>query len=288
MTRNVVEEAMATWNALKSRRMRTLVVTAVVMAGTPLAAHDMWIEPATFSPDTGQIVGVRLKVGQDLLGDPLPRDPRLINEFVVQDAAGRQPLVGRDGSDPAGFFRVTTPGLLIIGYRSNPSAIEQTAEKFNQYPKEEGLEAIAALRARRNQTGAKARELFSRCAKSLLVSGSPSKAQVDRALGFTLELIAERNPYGLNSGQELPVRLIYENRPLTGALVVAMNRLHPSEKQTARTDDAGRARFKLDQNGMWLIKAVHMVEAPAGADADWISYWASMTFELKDAPGRVS
>ena len=279
---------MNTRNAVPFRRLSGIIVVAAAMSGATLVAHDMWIEPGTFSPDTGQIVGVRLRVGQDLLGDPLPRDPRLINEFVVQDATGRQALVGRDGSDPAGFFRIATPGLLVVGYRSNPSAIEQTADKFNQYLKEEGLEAIAALRAQRNQTGAKARELFSRCAKSLLVSGPPSKAQGDRALGFTLELVAERNPYALNAGQEMPVRLIYENRPLRGALVVAMNRLHPWEKLTARTDEAGRASFKLHQNGMWLIKAVHMVEAPAGADADWVSYWASMTFELKDGPGRVS
>jgi uncharacterized GH25 family protein len=279
---------MNTRNAGPFRRLSGVIVMAVAISGATVAAHDMWVEPATFFPGTGQIVGVRLRVGQDLLGDPLPRDPRLINEFVVQDATGRQPLVGRDGSDPAGFFRIATPGLLIIGYRSNPSAIEQTADKFNQYLKEEGLEAIAALRAQRSQTGAKARELFSRCAKSLLVSGSPSKAQGDRALGFTLELVAERNPYALNAGQEMPVRLIYENRPLAGALVVAMNRLHPSEKLTARTDEAGRAHFQLHQNGMWLIKAVHMVEAPEGADADWVSYWASMTFELKDGPGRVS
>jgi uncharacterized GH25 family protein len=270
------------------RILRPLVVVAVAMCGARLHAHDMWIEPATFFPDTGQMVGVRLRVGQDFLGDPLPRDPRLINEFVVQDAAGRQPLVGRDGSDPAGFLRIATPGLQIIGYRSNPSPVEQTAEKFNQYLKEEGLDAIAALRAQRNQTGASARELFSRCAKSLVVSGASGKTQGDRVLGFTLELVAERNPYALDAGQELPVRLNYENRPLAGALVVAMNRLRPWEKLTARSDQAGRVRFKLHENGMWLIKAVHMVDAPAGTDADWISYWASMTFEVKNGPGRVS
>jgi hypothetical protein len=33
-----------------------------------------------------------------------------------------------------------------------------------------------------------------------------------------------------------------------------------------------------------------MVEAPAGANADWVSYWASLTFELKEAvaAGRAS
>src|SRR2546427_2224787 len=190
-------------------------------------------------------------------------------------------LFGRNGTDPAGFLRVAMPGLLVIGYRSNPSAIELAAEKFNQYLKEEGLDAVAALRARRKATGARAHELFSRCAKSLVLSGSPSQAQGDRLLGFTLELVAERNPYAIRAGEDLPVRLTYEKRALAGALVVAMNRLHPSEKQVARTDNDGRVRFRLRPGGMWLVKAVHMVPAPAGANAEWASFWASLTFELR-------
>src|SRR5438034_4577584 len=195
------------------RRLGFLIV-ATAMSGASLGAHDMWIDPTTFSTQSGQIVGVRLRVGQDLLGDPLPRDTALISQFIVEDEAGRQPLVGRDGADPAGFLRVAMPGLLVIGYRSNPSAVELPAEKFNQYLKDEGLDAVAGLRARRNETGAAARELFSRCAKSLVLSGSPSEAQGDRLLGFTLELVAERNPYAIPAGQDLPVRLTYQNRPL--------------------------------------------------------------------------
>jgi uncharacterized GH25 family protein len=263
-----------------------LVIVVIVLSRASLVAHDVWIDPTTFSPESGQVVGVRLRIGQDLLGDPMPRDPAHIHEFVFEDAGGRKPLVGRDGADPAGFLRVTTPGLLVIGYRSNPSAIELPAEKFNQYLKEEGLDAVAALRARRNETGAKAREIFSRCAKSLVLSGSPTDGQTDRPLGFTLELVTERNPYALRAGQDLPVRLTYENRPLAGALVVAMNRQNPSDKLTARTDNDGRVRFRLAANGMWLVKAVHMVPAPAGSNAEWASFWASLTFELRNAEAK--
>ena len=258
---------------------RLAVIAAIIVSGAPLFAHDMWIDPTTFSPTAGEIVGVRLRVGQDFLGDPLPRDPALVNQFVFVDAAGRKPVVGRAGDDPAGILRVAMPGLLVIGYRSNRSTIELEAEKFNQYLKEEGLDAVAALRVRRNKTGAGARELFSRSAKSLVLSGSPSEAQGDRLLGFTLELVAERNPYAIRAGQDLPVRLTYQNRPLARALVVAMNTLNPSEKQAARTDADGRVRFRLRPGGMWLVKAVHMVPAPAGANAEWESFWASLTFE---------
>src|SRR5262245_43537756 len=244
--------------------LRALLVAVIVAGGVPLFAHDMWIEPTTFSPAAGQVVGVKLRVGQDLLGDPIPRDSALIDQFVVDDRAGRKPVVGRDGSDPAGFVRAAAPGLLVIGYRSNPSAVELPAEKFNQYLEEEGLEEVAAARARRNETRAAAHELFARCAKSLVLSGTPSEADGDRALGFTLELVAERKPYTLRRGQDLPVRLTFEHRPLRDALVVAINRLHPSERLTARSDADGRVRFPLKKGGMWLIKAVHMIPAARG------------------------
>jgi uncharacterized GH25 family protein len=268
-------------NSLRCGRAAALFVAAVVLSQVPLVAHDMWIEPTTFAPAAGQIVGVRLRVGQDLLGDPLSLDPALVNQFVMEDGDGQKPVVRRPGADPAGLVRVARPGLLVIGYRSNPSAIELSAEKFNQYLQEEGLEGVAAQRARRNETAAPARELFARCAKSLVWSGSPIEAQSDRAIGFTLELVAERNPYALRPGQDLPVRLTYENRPLAGALVAAINQLNPAEKLTARSDADGRVRFRLRPGGMWLIKAVHMVPAPAGAGAEWASFWASLTFELK-------
>src|SRR4051794_3480746 len=255
---------------------------AVLLTGVPLCAHDFWLEPSTFSPRPGQILGVRLRVGQDLLGDPVPRDPALVNRFIFEDAGGPKPLVGRDGADPAGLLRVADPGLLVIGYLSNPSPVELPADKFNQYLKDEGLDAIVALRARRSQSGAAGRELFLRCAKSLVLSGPASPAQADRQLGFTLELVAERNPYATRAGEDFPLRLTFEKTPLAGALVTAINKANPSEKQTARTGPDGRVRLRLPRGGMWLIKAVHMIPAPAGANADWKSFWASLTFTTGD------
>src|SRR5258705_2450432 len=166
------------------RRVSALVVTALTLCHATLFAHDMWIEPMTFAPEPGEIIGVRLRVGQDLLGDPLPRDPALVKLFVVEDAAGRKPVVGRDGADPAGFVRAAMPGMLVIGYSSNPSAVDLAADKFNQYVKDEGLDDVAAERARRNQMSSAVPELFFRCAKMLLLSRSPSEAQGDRQLGF--------------------------------------------------------------------------------------------------------
>ena len=261
----------------------TVIVVALVLSPVPLTAHDMWIEPTSFLGDMGKIVGVRLRVGQDFLGDPLPRDSALIDQFISVDSTGRKPVYGRDGADPAGLIRIAEPGLMIIGYQSHPKPIVLPAITFNQYLKEEGLDAISTLRTHRNQTTSEAREIFSRCAKSLLSYGTPTGSQADQVLGFTLELIAEKNPYVLRTGQDLPLKLTYEGRPLSDALVVAMNRANPMGKITARTDKTGHVTFRLPQDGIWLIKAVHMVSAPPATNAEWASFWASLTFELKNS-----
>lgn len=235
-----------------------------------LLAHDFWIEPGTFTPRPGQLVPVRLRVGQDLLGDPVPRDPGLVQQFVVHDGASAKPLLGRDGADPAGYLRAESAGLAILGYASRASSVELPADKFNAYLSEEGLDRIP------RQSASPVREKFARCAKSLVLTGPANAAQSDRALGFTLELVAEKNPYLLAADDALPVRLLYQGRPMAGTLVIAMNRANPAEKQSARSDSQGRVRFRVGKPGLWLVKAVHMIPAP---DAGWSSYWASLTFE---------
>ena len=261
------------------------IIIVTVSVTVPLAAHDFWIEPTSYVPEAAKIIGIRARVGDLFLGDPVPRDPSLLEQMVVEDASGRRPIYGRDGGDPAGLLRLVVPGLHVIGYFGKPSRVELAADKFNTYLREEGLDDVAATRARLNQSDSGVRELFTRCAKTLVLLGAPSPDQQDRALGCALELVAERNPYAMEPGQALSVRLTYEGRPIKGALVVARSRQRASETISARSDVAGRVRLVLPAGGTWLIKAVHMVPAPATANADWASYWASLTFEL---PGRPS
>ncbi len=263
---------------MRSRR-RISVTLALLLSTASALAHDFWIEPTRFAPELGQVVGLRLRVGVSLAGDPVGVTPDYFKQFVVESGQQRRPVLVRNGADPAGQVRITAPGLQVVGYHGQPSRIELGAEKFNAYLKDEGLETVLEQRARRKQSQAMARELYARCAKSLLQSGPADAAQHDQRLGLPLELIAERNPYAMRPGEALPLQLIYEGRPLRGALVVALNSLNPAQTLSARSDKQGRVRLALPPGGMWLVKAVHMVPAPAGSDADWSSLWASLSFE---------
>ncbi len=254
---------------------------ALALASSPLAAHDFWIEPSTFESAVGTEIAVRLRVGEALVGDPLPRLGRQILDFSVRDGQRRIELPGQDGAEPAGRWRPETPGLHTVVYASRGSYVELQPEIFSDYLREEGLDAAAAERRRRGEEDLPVRERFARYAKALVAVGSADGG--DRDLGLELELVAERNPYTLAAGAELPVRLLFRGQPLAGAQVVARSQVRREQPEISRTDRLGRAVLHLDTSGPWLVKAVHMVRAENDPLAEWSSLWASLTFAL---PGR--
>jgi Domain of unknown function (DUF4198) len=253
-------------------------------ASGPASAHDFWIEPSSHAPVPGQPVSTRLLVGEHFRGDPVPRPaPQGLHRFVLADTRGRfaATLPGRTGAEPAGQFRATTPGRWIVAYHGKPIAIELPAEVFNRYLHEEGLQAVLQDRAARGQADAPGREIYSRSAKTLLQAGSGAEvdaAPIDRALGFTIELVAQARPLG----GVLPVRLLLDGQPLQGALVMALHHDAPQPRLEQRSDADGRVVLKLDRPGSWLVKAVHMRAAPDGSGADWESLWASLTLSVAD------
>ena len=263
-------------------------VCGMLTATAPVLTHDFWLEPSSFRLEPGGMVHFRLRVGEHFIGDPLPRDAAMIAQFIAAGPKEIRPVPGQHGRDPAGMLSIAESGLIVVGYRSRHSTAEQTPKAFDAYLAEEGLDRVAAIRATRTSSSGVIRELFSRCAKVLLVAGPVSGSAQDRILGFTLEIVAEKNPYGLRAGQHLPVRLLYDGQPLEGTLVVAMNRQDPSARVQARSNREGRVSLPLSRGGVWMIKAVHMIPAAAKSGAEWESFWASLIFELPPAAAAMA
>lgn len=250
----------------------------LLLTATPAGwAHDFWIEPQAFRPQPGTQVPLRLFVGQDFKGDSVPYFPQKFERYVTAGPAGIVPISGVLGDDPAGKVAPAAPGLYIVGLHTKPESVSfDTSEEFERYLRKEGLERNLAMHQRRQKSGKRIEETYFRCAKSLIVAGAPPEAAADRALGFPLELIAETNPYRT---AKLRLRLLYQNKPLDGALVVAFNKAEPLAKLKARTDVHGRVEFDLPRHGTWLVTSVHMIPAPLLSGYDWKSLWASLTFE---------
>ena len=265
-----------------------LSVTCLVFAllARTALAHPFWIEPDDFRPVVGAKVPLHLLVGMDFKGEPVVYAPEQFERYLYTGPDGEHNISGTLGDDPAGYLNPEGAGYYTIGYYSKKFDITfENFEEFEKYLKLEGLERNRALAERRFKIRKGILELYTRCAKSLLRVGNAA-GPIDHILGFPIELVAETDPY---SGQkQLRVRLLYRGKPLEGALVIAFSRKDPTATQRIRTDKDGRATIELNQPGVWLLNAVHMVPTGILSQADWESYWASLTFDFPDTDSTSS
>ena len=265
---------------LLARLLTLLSGLAMGLGARGAQGHEFWVEPSTFSLESGKLLGIRLCVGDGFEGWSLARNAERVELFAAAGPAGQQPVVGLDGADPAGVARFPAPGGYVIAYRSNRAFTEMPAAKFEEYLRDKGLENVLALRDKRGERLKSVREAYSRHSKALIRVGNRDDSVVDRRMGLRLELIAEadRSPGAVKNLRSF--QLLHDGMPLTGALVKATRPGTADEDLLARTDVDGRASFRLSAPGMWRIAAVHMIKAPANVAADWESLWASLTFEV--------
>ncbi|MDH3579293.1 MAG: DUF4198 domain-containing protein [Hyphomicrobiales bacterium] len=250
---------------------------ALTAAIRPAAAHEFWLAPDDYTPRIGATVQISHRIGQFFKGNSYPFVRDWMQRYVIADAGGERALDGVDGDIPATKIAFARAGLTVVAYYSSADRLTFSSwRKFRDYLALEGLEHIAPLHRQKGKPETGIREIYFRCAKALLQVGGAGG--VDRALGLPLELIAERNPYEVEPGETLPVRLLYNGMSLGGITIKLFSKADPENPHRVLTDAEGRAEISLATPGTYLLNAVHMVEPSAGEKADWKSYWASLTF----------
>lgn len=272
-----------------------VVLLGLLLSSGATLAHDMWIVPAQFTPATGELLKIGLRLGHPGgKEEVVVRDSSRIEIFNAsfssrQDQAGSEmAVVGLDGANPAGLLPLGESGLLSIAYRSQGARSILAAEPFERYLREEGLEQIVAYRMRVGESTAAGRESYSRSLKALVAVGEDSERTQDHPLGLPLEIVAGANPYALSPGSELPLRLLYMGEAQGGVLVEAASLQDPRQVLQARSDAQGRLAFRLPAAGVWVLSAVHMVRAEEDPEVDWRSIWTALTFSIPEAAERVA
>lgn len=249
----------------------------MLLAAVPARAHDFWIEPSTFHPAPGAVVSVSLRVGQDFIGDPVPRTSAFIAAFSARQNGKDRDISGADRIDPAGFFLADGSATATISYASTGAYIELPPREFEDYLRLYGLDDIIASRTKRGERSKLGRERFYRYAKSLIAGREPSD-DVTRPLGLAYEIVPDDDP--TSRFEPFRGRVLYEGKPLANALVVALLHGQPTVHIETHSDARGAIMLPLPCPGIWLIKSVHMVRASFFASEDWDSLWASLTVEV--------
>jgi uncharacterized GH25 family protein len=141
------------------------------------------------------------------------------------------------------------------------------------------------LRKERGEEKKPGRERYSRYVKTLVQVGEKSSDSFNKIVGQTIELIPFENPYDKKVNDSIRVQVLFRNVPLANALVSATYEGFTTKpdtyQQSVRTDSNGITTIHITQSGQWLVRTVHMQPIVDSKEADWESWWASITFEIK-------
>lgn len=267
--------------------MRYLIAACLLVAA-PAAAHDFFLAPVKHRVARGEAVDIKMFVGWEEEMDELPRSNRRIVRFDASLGGETKPVEGKHGESPAGHIAFGSPGVATIVYQSSHTDIELEGPKFAHYLDEEGLDDIAAERAKLGIAQSPGRESYARYAKALVTVGGGTDGW-NTKVGLPAELVAVTDP---RAGGTARFQLLYEGKPRANARVdifrIEPKRLHSIAH--ARTDADGKVSLAIPSDGVWLVGTTLMRAAPPelGLEGDWESFWVSLQFETSAKTDKAS
>lgn len=267
------------------RSIQTIAALATITLATLLAhAHEFWVRPGEFTATEGALGRFYLMHGHRFEGEFVPRNEPYVERFQLIDGGGIQRIMGQHGQ-PTNVARFAAPGTTVVVYQSREVFSELGPERFAAYLDEQGLDHISTQRETLGETGQAGREWYVRCSKALVrVSAGRETATAglaDRATGLPLEIVLQPLDRA-EAGQTARVQVLLDGKPLADTRVVAVSqaavKADPDSATVLRTDAEGYASFELDHAGPWMVTSLHMFRTDDREDAQWRSYWASLTF----------
>ncbi len=217
-------------------------------------AHDLWLYGPHFYVSPGDTVKIKIVFGHNFPHDDLLVPPEILEPFTVITPSGKslvvkdlepQPLPGKENS---------RKGSVLVRFKAS----------------EEGVYILGVARIRK---GSPQQVPSGKYAKALVVSGKGIQGKVKTALGYRLEIIPLRNPAQVKPGEDFPVQILFDGRPLS-TFVYATYAGYWSETEPfpviTRSNAQGIAHIKISRPGVWMIVCNHRVD-----------FSTSLTFEIR-------
>ncbi|MBS0421161.1 MAG: DUF4198 domain-containing protein [Proteobacteria bacterium] len=263
---------------------------ALLLAGTgAVQAHDFWVQPVNYRVAPEALLPITLQVGHGPYRQRSPLPMRRITRFAAiapnaQNVDLRSRLhLGEPADD--GSLQLQQPGTYVVVLETDNQAQSHLPSiRFNDYLHAEGLTAVLAQRERTHKMDADGSESYSRHSKALVQVRAPraeSSSLVTQPVGMTLEIVPDIDPYATPRPTSLPVHVLFEGKPLTGALIKLTNLEHDAQPvETHRTDADGRSRFAMPDQGRWLLNVIWSQPLPQTRETDFETWFSSLSFGL--------
>ncbi len=167
------------------------VLLGLVALCTTLHCHEMWLMPSKFKLQPNDSVRIAMRVGMNFMGELWNYEP---DKLITMRRIAQGKMLVMDRAIPVGKTEgirlgAGDEGTSMVIFASKPKFIALKAKEFNEYLEEEGIDDIAELREKRKELNKPARELYSRCAKTILQTGILTEDISQTAMGMEYELV---------------------------------------------------------------------------------------------------
>ncbi len=246
-----------------------LAILAIACSGAATAqAHMLWLNASDYSPQSGETVFVEIGWGHQFPHEQIISDDRLAQVYALDTKGERTelekifPSFYRFTPKVKGAYRIVAvleSGFLSIttdGHqRGNRKAFSNVVSCFRYL-----MDAEAWIRVGDGDGAFSADDLE------------------------PLKIVAMKDPRTVKAGETLPMKVMFQGRPLAGAKVTGTwaGRNWSKENPWAaeqKTDPDGTVRIRLEAPGQWFFRVAHKTPYPDKSVADDHFYRSSLTFE---------
>src|SRR5262245_19549555 len=259
---------------MRLTKSASLATGLILMIAGRAAAHYSFIVPEKFRVAAGESVNVGFHAS-----DTFPEStqlPRRLQDAQLHTASGAVALPAFRVDGLRQLSTINPPAGYSIITAVNPArSADMKANEFTGYLKEESLTHVIDARAKAGETDKVGRERYSMYLKSIVLSGAPNDGY-KRVAGLPIEIVPEKDPASIKAGESFPVRVLFKGAPAKDLQIFATTK--GPAKNIGKTDSNGRIDVPVSK-GSWRLHTI-LMERVTLPDADWESFWATLTFEI--------
>ena len=260
------------------------IISCAVLLAIALVSPvwECWLGPDKFRYAVGEEVKIDFLTGENFVGERW--DGKETKAVLARwfSASGMKDLSEEAKAEGNQLkLKVLQEGTQMVVMETNTLARDWEAGKFFKgYLEDNGLEGLFSAGRNGANLEEPAREEYTRYAKLLVQTGEKTDDTYKQKAGLRLEIIPEKNPYTLRTGDHLQCLVLYEGKPVPHSLVKVWSRLNRTTfLQNMYTEADGTIRFPLSTKGGWMVSTVKMIpgEKPG---TGWHSLWGSLVFGI--------
>jgi len=245
--------------------------------------HRFFLTPDAFVIKSGDTARFYCNLTDNFLESDAAISPERIKSCKVSSMDEEIEIQDFSVKDKSLVFEMSglKDGSYVINMALKTRIIDLEAERFKSYLLHENLAGILNLIETQRFHKDIYKEEYTHYAKTILQVGDikDNLNFFKKPSGNKIEIIPEIEPMRLKAGDIFVVKVLCEGKPLSFTTISYGSSQYP---YTTQTDENGAAKIKLGSSGKWFIHTIHMIPSKKLPEIDWESFWATLTFEVRD------